>query len=616
MDSVGQLPSLSELRELVAVAATRYSIILSFPLVVLSLYRALTGVWTWYVTVQILAYLALVLGLLFRSKLRSVQLSSILVLVVMVVGIAGIAAWGPAPSRFIVLLSSCVFSAVLHGLRRSMLHVFVTSLFVCIAAQFNIRFGVLPGGDAISDHSYEQWVVTIVSYLFYSSVGVLMVSWVSGMLQKTIVSLKERDEDLRRSNDLLQQQAVDLEEQAVELEEQAEALREQRDRAQSSARAKEQFLNVVSHELRTPLNPIIGFAELIEEEGSLNDETREELFLMKRSARQLLKMINRVVNYSEIDRGELTVNKSIVTFGELKEQLEKHFEEVSKKRVDFTVKCLCSPLQSIELERRLVLHVVEELVGNGFKFTEKGSVSVELDLEQIGDSAYQICVCVKDTGCGIDDSRLKEIFDPFVLLDQGLTREGRGMGLGLAISSSIADALGGELSARSEVGEGAEFVFKVPVGVKRAVDTENRQCNGPTVFENRIRVLVAEDDFVNQRVVSKMLKRMGADCVCVDNGKMALDQVSNEAFDLVLMDVSMPIMDGIEATQKLRLLKGSEELPIIALTAHSYAKAEEACYDAGMDAFLTKPIQKKRLFETIKRFSGKPEFKKIEASSV
>ncbi len=597
MEDVTRLKELGHLRQKVVGLALVYLSALSAPVLLVSAIQAYKNGVNWYFIVQSCSYLALLAGLFARDKVCSFRLSLYVVGILALVGLAGILAWGPAPSRMIIVCFACVFAAIFTGTRSALITVGVSTVLMAASAWLHPYVGEVPGGDSISDHTPLQWLMTLLCFTLYTAAGALLVSWVMKSLQRTIVALKRNERGLRDANERLK-------EQAVKLEEQADSLIEQRNLAQTSARAKERFLTIVSHELKTPLNPIVGFLRLMEDDTSINEEARSQVSLMKRSAEHLDRLVSRVVNYSAIGRKDISTTRKRVSLSGLAREIAFRQEQSAiDKALEFSSDAGDFGSVAVKVDKRLLLDAVEELVANAVKFTSEGRVKVSLALESVqGDSSGELLVVeVADTGCGMLEEERERLFEGFVQSDDSKTRQFEGVGLGLAVCDSLVQFLGGEIAVRSEKGVGSTFAVKVPC-VRAGEETADRPLSKSSErarLERPVEVLVVEDDYVNQRVVRSLLKKMGAASRCVGNGEEALAELSNRRYDLILMDLSMPVMDGIAATLEIRARGLADETPIVALTAHSYAKVEEECDTAGMAAFLNKPVKYPELFETI-----------------
>ncbi len=598
MEDVTRLKELGHLRQKVVGLALVYLSALSAPVLLVSAIHAYQNGVNWYFIVQSCCYSGLLAGLLAKDKVCSFRLSLYVVGILALVGLAGILAWGPAPSRLIIVCFACLFAAIFTGTRAALITVGVSTVLMAASAWLHPYVGEVPGGDSISDHTPLQWLITLLCFALYTAAGALLVSWVMKSLQRTIVALKHNESGLRDANERLQ--------------EQADSLIEQRNLAQTSARAKERFLTIVSHELKTPLNPIVGFLRLMEDDASINEEARSQVSLMKRSAEHLDRLVSRVVNYSAIDRKDISTNPKRVSLGDLAREIAfRQGQSAIDASLEFSSDAGDFGCVAVKVDKRLLLDAVEELVANAVKFTSKGSVRVSFALEsgQSYSSGELLVVEVADTGCGMREEERERLFEGFVQSDDSKTRQFEGVGLGLAVCDSLVQFLGGEIAVRSEKGVGSTFIVKVPC-VRAGVEAADRPLSKTSVrarLELPVEVLVVEDDYVNQRVVRSLLKKMGATSRCVGNGEEALAELSNRRYDLILMDLSMPVMDGVTATLEIRARGLADETPIVALTAHSYAKVEEECDKAGMAAFLNKPVKYSELFETISDLTNSPD---------
>ncbi|MBC2606256.1 response regulator [Pelagicoccus albus] len=604
-DSRGPLPDLDALRDRVVRLCLGYIISFSAPVLILGIVLSMGESWNWYATTQLVAYSCCLIGYFAFPRNKSKCLSYYVVAIVILLGCSGIAAWGPSPSRFIVLSFGCLFAALFSGARFAFAAIVSSTGLVCFAAWANQFIAIDGGGDSVSHHSVRQWIVTILSFAFYSACGCLMVAWVARSLQNSIKVLFKREGELRETNALLRKQAVELEVQALELEKQAEVLTEQRDLADQASKAKDRFLSVISHELRTPMNPILGFLDLLESEGRLGGESQERLTLMRQSGEHLLYMIDKLVDFSEMDSGKLQLNPSSVSWLELKTKARARLKPFANQgRVELSIQCSESDEDRVSLDRKRTLQVVQELGMNALKFTSVGQVLIDFSLARKADSADWICIRVVDTGMGMDEAMQKSLFASFSQVDDSRTREFGGLGLGLSICESLVRSMEGTIAVESSLGHGSMFTIRFPVKVMPRQDSAPRAVEKLKVFSKPISVLVAEDDMLNQRVVTALLKRIGANATCVEDGKQAIEALRTSQYDVVLMDLSMPVLDGLSAAREIRRIESIKDTPIIALTAHSYSKCEESCAEAGMNGFLTKPARADKLFEAIARSMG------------
>lgn len=403
---------------------------------------------------------------------------------------------------------------------------------------------------------------------------------------------------------LLEQQSL-LEKR---IQERTDQLEEAMRGAQAANQAKSEFLANISHELRTPMNGVIGMLDMALDR-ELSPELAEQLHTAQNCAYNLLSLLNDILDLSKIEAGKMTLEKIPLDVRTLVADCVKvHQPKAAENSVSLETETTPDLPRQILGDPLRIRQILENLVSNAVKFTEHGTVVVRVSGKLTAPGRFLLEIHVRDSGTGIPADKLLHIFDKFIQADGSVSRKFGGTGLGLAITRSLAELHGGEVHVESELGRGSTFTVTLPCEVAAAGAVDNAAATAalPAPVDARsggVRILVVEDNHVNQKVVTAVLRKRGFSIELANDGQEALQKLETSgAFDLVLMDVQMPVLDGLEATRLIRKEPRWNSLPIVAMTAHAMNGDKERCMEAGMNGYISKPVHPSLLLSTVDEF--------------
>jgi signal transduction histidine kinase len=564
--------AIQNIRSDMADKALVFSSITVLPALALSLNRISDGGWVPVMALHILVALIIIGSAIFRGKISLTTRGVILIGVFLLVSAGGYLNYGLMGAGRTFSFFGVIIALSLFGLRASLITL-ALSLLILLVSSFNFLSGNIILRESLSSyHSYQStWTLAVVTMVFVSGTSIALVS---GLLQGLTNVLKE----------------LELSNNELEIAYSGESKKNEE---------KTNFLSIMSHEIRTPLNGILGIARLLQD-TRLDEQQKPRVDTIISSGKDLLGILNNVLDVNKIESGVVKLECVPTNLSKLVYQTINNFEyPVRDKGLDLISNIEIDPELTVLADPTRIQQIIANLISNSIKFTEQGHIKVicsqiyHAEDKVIEEKDTVICLSVRDTGKGIKSTNIGSIFDLFEQEDNTITRQYGGTGLGLTITKQFAELMGGSIEVLSEINKGTTFNVYIPFNraTETLPDLAHTDANREK-FQLKLSILLVEDTRLNAYIAKAFLEKMGHTVELAENGKIAVDFVMEKTFDLIFMDIHMPVMDGVEATTIIREKYSSETLPIIGLTADAFSDNHIKFKNVGMNEILTKPFDK------------------------
>ncbi len=465
---------------------------------------------------------------------------------------------------------------------------------------------------------YQSWITWVVFGLVFFIAVFQMTKWRNRRLERERTKL----------NKLVSERTIELEKTAKEIEATNKELTIAKNLAEQSAKAKADFLSTMSHEIRTPLNGVLGMINILQLEKPREDQL-DKINTMKFSAENLLTLISDILDYTKIDEGKLQLENIEFNLPELIRNVKAGFEHAAtSKEIQILIEMSETIPAYVFGDPSRLTQVLTNLMGNAIKFTEKGEVKLVVDSFDLKNKNAEISFVIIDSGIGISHQQLEHIFDSFSQANSDTTRKYGGSGLGLAITKKLLDVMRSNIRVKSKLGSGSEFSFKLEFKIVEGKEVEKKeepvQREKPKSLKG-LKILLVEDNLINTRIAKQILEKWEIDVDVAQDGQIAIDKFRPGKYDLILMDLHMPNVDGFEATRTIR--RKDKKIPIVALTAAVKIQDKDIVLEAGMNEFVSKPFKPNELhklisklalgdFESEEQKGPRPEFESLKGYRV